>query len=138
MDSVRIRNYKKDDYTSVREILIEGGLFEETWDVEERLGKRVIARPESILIAMINDEVIGCVYLIDDIFPLIFRLAVKKQFRKQGIGKMLIDEAIKRLKEYGHQEIALLVDNNDEELKKWYHKQGFKKGTELICLWKEI
>jgi ribosomal protein S18 acetylase RimI-like enzyme len=66
--------------------------------------------------------------------PLVFRLAVKESHRKKGIGTLLLKEATKRLKAHGHTEIALLVDNKDQDLKDWYYKQDFKTGTELVCL----
>src|ERR1700733_5734230 len=101
MNNVSIRNYAKEDYPSLKQILIEGGLFDETWDSEKGLEKRIIEKPDSIIVAVMNGQVIGCVYLVDDFFPFIFRLAVKKRFRRQGIGKKLVAEAIERLKKHG-------------------------------------
>lgn len=138
MNNVSIRNYTKKDYLSLKKNLIEAGMFAETWDSESKLSERIGTKPDSIIVAIIDDDVVGCVYLVDDILPFIFRLAVKRQFRKQGIGKQLMEEAIKRLKKHGHTEIALFADSNNEELKKWYLKQGFKGEKSWICLWKEI
>lgn len=139
MNTVSIRDYKKSDYLFLKETLGEGELFDETWDSEEMLAKRITDRPDSIVVAVIDNKVVGCVYLVDDFLPFIFRLSVKKQYRKQGIGTMLIQEAVKRLRKHGHTEISLFVNAKKEELKKWYKKQGFKESTSLwMGLWKEI
>lgn len=139
MNTVNIRSYKKDDYLGVKETLIEGILFEESWDVEERLSRRIEEKPDSIIVAVVANEIVGCIYLYDDILPFVFRLAVKKQFRRQGIGTMLLEEAAHRLKQHGHKEIALLVDNDNEELKNWYRKQHFQETKSLWKgFWKRI
>ncbi|HSX09868.1 MAG TPA: GNAT family N-acetyltransferase [Candidatus Saccharimonadales bacterium] len=127
MNEVTFRNYGKDDYSSVKEILIEGSLYDETWDSEDALEKRISEKPDSIVLAVLDNRVVGCVYLVDDILPLIFRLAVKEKYRKKSIGKMLIEEASKRLKEHGHTEIGLFVDSKKEKLKEWYRRQGFQE-----------
>ncbi len=139
MDTVIIRSYTTEDYFSVKETLIEGELFDKTWDAEAMLTKRITDKPDSIVVAVINDEVIGCIYLIDDVLPFVFRLVVKKQFRRQGIGKMLIQEASKRLKEHGHTELALLVDDRKERLKNWYKEQGFQQSEKTWRgFWKKL
>jgi ribosomal protein S18 acetylase RimI-like enzyme len=138
VDTISIRNYKKDHYASVKEILIEGELFDKTWDAEELLEKRIAEKPDSIIVAIIDGKVLGCVYLVDDFLPFIFRLAVKKTYRKRGIGKMLVQEAVQRLKKHGHKEIALFVDNEKDELKNWYRRQGFRESSSSwVGFWKK-
>jgi ribosomal protein S18 acetylase RimI-like enzyme len=139
METVKIRNYKNIDYPSVNKILREGDLFDENWDNEEKLNNRINEKHDSILVAVIKEQVVGCVYLVDDILPLIFRLAVKKEFRRQGIGKLLVEEAAKHLRKHGHKEIGLFVDEEKEELKNWYRKQGFKESKSTWRgFWKQI
>jgi len=133
-----MRTYTKEDYPSLKQTLIEGNLYDKTWDAEIALNKRIMEKPDSIIVAVVDNQVIGCVYLVDDFIPFIFRLVVKKDFRKQGIGKMLIAEAISILKKHGHKEISLFVDNKNEELIEWYRKQGFKGENSWTGLWKEI
>lgn len=139
MNKVTIRNYKIEDYNTVKEILEEGQLYDATWDNEKQLEKRITNKPDSILVSIVDSNVVGCVYIVDDVFPFIFRLVVKKQYRERGIGTMLINEAIKILKDHGHNEISLFADNNNEELKNWYLKLGFKKSTiSWVGFWKKI
>lgn len=139
MSDVMIRNYKTSDYQAVKTILEESKLFDDTWDTEERLKKRIKEKSDSIVVASINDQVVGNIYIVDDILPFIFRLAVKIEYRKQGIGKKLVEQAVKIMKKHGHAEIALLVDDDNKELQGWYRKQGFK-ATQKVWrgMWKAL
>jgi len=138
MSKVILRNYIPSDYIKVKEILVEADLYVSTWDDEERLKNRIENKADSIIVAVIDEKVVGNVYLIDDVLPFIFRLAVKKEYRNHGIGKSLISEAIDRLKKHGNSEIAFFVDENNEELKEWYRKQGFKEAGVWRAMWKDI
>ncbi len=44
MNQVIIRSYEKDEYSAVKQILTESGLFEEEWDNNELLEKRLFTR----------------------------------------------------------------------------------------------
>lgn len=136
--NIVIRNYRPEDYASVKLILEEGGLFDPGWDAEEKLIKRIEEKRDSIIVACIEDIVVGNIFLVDDFFPFVFHLAVKKEFRKKGIGKKLVEESAKRLKQHGHDEIALLADDENEELKLWYKNQGFTLSKSYRGIWKKI
>lgn len=49
-----------------------------------------------------------------------------------------MDEAVRRTKEHGHDEVAIFVDNDNEELKDWYTKQGFEQSGIYRSMWKKI
>jgi ribosomal protein S18 acetylase RimI-like enzyme len=139
MDTIWFRNYTKSDYEALKVILQEGKLYDSIWDSEEILKKRSLEKPDTIILAVVGKEVVGCVYVVDDMLPLIFRLAVKEKFRSKGIGKQLIKESIARMKVHGHTEITLFADSNDVELKNWYRKQGFTQSkSSWIGFWKKI
>lgn len=55
--------------------------------------------PDPILVAVIDGQVIGSVYTIEDPWSgFIYRLAVQTAYRKQGIGSVLLTKA-ERFKE---------------------------------------
>lgn len=136
--NITLRNYTKADYLALKAVLDESELLVDAWDTNERLAKRVDEKPESIIVAVNDNSLIGCIYVVDDIIPMIFRLAVKKGYRKQGIGKLLMNEAIKRIKDHGHTEVAIFVHEENKELKNWYTKQGFEQFSLLRCMVKEL
>jgi ribosomal protein S18 acetylase RimI-like enzyme len=134
-----IRNYiHSKDFNTVKDNLIEAGMFDEVWEDEKRLELRSKFKPDSMIVAELGDKVVGSVFLADDFYPYVFRLVVKKDNRGKGIGTKLLEEAIKRLKAHGHTEIDVLVNEKSKELKKWYKKLGFKGKNTYRALWKEI
>jgi len=75
-------------------------------------------------------------------------ILVCKNFRRQGIGKRLIDFTLETLKEKGIREIFIEVREGNEQAKQLYFKCGFNKvslrkkyysdGENAIILKKEI
>lgn len=51
---------------------------------------------------------------------------VKPEYREQGIGKVLISEAIRIGKENGCRFVSLMADGTAEFPKNWYERAGFK------------
>ncbi|KKR76844.1 MAG: Acetyltransferase, GNAT family [Candidatus Levybacteria bacterium GW2011_GWA2_40_8] len=136
---LELRNYRPGrDYLAVRQNLIEGEIYWEEWDSQEGIERRFRRSPDSIVVAAFGDRIVGSVFLSDELYPYIYRLAVRTDFRGRGIGEQLMDEAIRRLKLHGHKEAAIFVDENKEELKEWYKRRGFQEGGLYRSMWKEI
>lgn len=59
----------------------------------------------------------------------IWDLYVKDEFRRKGIGKTLIDYALKRAKEFGFETATLDWDLEDtpREIAYWYSRIGFEE-----------
>ncbi len=125
---VEVRAYTDADYKAVKRNLEEGDLFNADIDTQERLHRKIIERPGSILVASVGDEVVGSAYLLEDPWnSFIFRLAVRKDFRRHGIGALLMDEAEKKLREKGANNVSLFVRENHSELQEWYKKRGYAR-----------
>lgn len=56
------------------------------------------------------------------------KLVVRKDYRKQGLGKQLIERVIKKLRAVGALYIPI---NAEEELTYFYEKSGFKKTKQV-------
>ena len=124
---VEIRDYTNADYEAVRTNLVDGNLFNPDKDTREVLNSKIKASPGSILVAAIDGQVVGNVYLLQDSWnSFIFRLAVRKDFRKQGIGSLLMKEAENRLKSAGTAAISLFIREDDSELRYYYTKRGYE------------
>ena len=60
----------------------------------------------------------------------IISLYVHPIYQSSGIGKLLLEQAVKYMKESGYTNICLCVFEKNEEAKKFYEKNGFKdSGT---------
>lgn len=68
----------------------------------------------------------------------LYHLAVSKEYRKQGIGKKLLDMAIDLLKEKGIEKCHLFVNENNPEAKKFYKAAGWLKRDDICVFSKDI
>ena len=135
---ITIRPYNLQDYRGMVEILKEAGLYEETMDTERVYRNKITANPQSILVAIKNGEVIGCVVALTEWGPLVFRLAVKKESQDKGLGSTLLTEAEEYLRKQYHSEVHVLVNEQDRDLKKWYEKHGYRAGNLYRWYYKKI
>ena len=55
-------------------------------------------------------------------------LYVAKAYRGRGIGGVLFTKMVERAKKHKYIELALMVNKNNTEAKRFYVKLGFKKG----------
>ncbi len=135
-----IRSYAPDsDYPAVRKILEAGDLYYEPMDSAERLAEKIRRDPDSILVAVASNQVLGTVSLMEDgKMPFIFRLAVDPDQRRQGIGRKLMEAAEDILKSRGYKEINILVEEGDHELQEYYLRQSYDRGNPYRWMVKEL
>lgn len=81
-----------------------------------------------LLVADIGNKVVGYVVTmdVDKTTGKIVSIAVRKEFRRHGIGEALLREAIKRLRARGKKKVALEVRVSNEPALELYKKLGFK------------
>lgn len=100
--------------------------FDDFWN--ENLLKSEIENPNSkCIIAKSNDEIVGfaCIWkAVDDIH--ITNIVVKKIYRKQGIGSLLLKELIKISNNENVTSITLEVKDSNLPAQNLYQKYGFK------------
>ncbi len=65
-------------------------------------------------------------------------LYVDKAYRNKGIGTILLAKMIEHAKKRKYVEFALMVNKSNKEAKKFYRKQGFKKGYLFRWMGKKI
>lgn len=138
---MKIRNYNNNDYRELASILKDSGLFDEVWDSEDNLKSIIDKNPQSILVAEENDKVIGDIFIIPygQRVSYLFRLAVKKEFREQGVASALIKKAEATVNRGGTTELGLYVDSGNINLREFYKKRGFKISPKTYYyMWKEL
>lgn len=138
---VTLRNYRRADYSAVKALLKEADLFDKVWDCEANLAGMVKRNPDSIIIAEDHGMVVGNLYIIPHgpQVAYLFRLVVKKTFRKQGIGTQLLERAEEIVKKRGVKEIGFFVYANNQELQHFYTKRKYRVTKEpFIYLWKDL
>lgn len=125
-------------YDDVVFILQEANLFDPVWESKESLHKKITRDSESILVAKLGDELVGCIFIMEDGWnAFLWRLAVKKSHRKEGIGRALMARAEDILKHRDVREISFFVDPKNDSLKDWYDKQGYQTGHDWTFMFKK-
>lgn len=59
----------------------------------------------------------------------IMTLAVRLQYRERGVGKVLLEEALLRLKRLGFEKVYLTVSPGNETAIELYRKSGFEEAS---------
>jgi len=134
-----IRYYKDADYEEVKQTLEEGKLYDEVWEDRENLRRKVGREPESILLAIDDNKIIGCVFIVEDGWnAFIWRLSVREKYRKQGVGKMLMEKAEEIIKARGIKESSIFVNAQNDSLKQWYRQRGYLQTSDYTFMYKKL
>jgi ribosomal protein S18 acetylase RimI-like enzyme len=115
-EMIRIRKYLENDYRDVSMILKEAELFDPVWDSEENIQDMIQKDPESVIVAVANNNVVGNLFIIyyGPKLQYLFRLAVKKEYRKKGIAMELLEYARKIAEKRNVSEIGLYADSENK------------------------
>lgn len=136
---LKIRFYRDEDYLWVKETLIEWDLFDKVWETKENLSNKIKRDPESILVAEEDSQVVGCIFIMEDWRnAFIWRLAVRKDFRKKGIWWILMNKAEEIIKSRWSKEIGWFVDSKKNDLKERYKKQNYTIGSNFDFIYKNL
>ena len=125
MNELIIAKMTLSDFNALSDILISD--FDDFWN--ENILKSELQNPFSTYImAKLGNKVVGFAGMIDTIDQMeITNIVVKKDYRKNGIGNILLNRLISLAKENKKTEIILEVNENNISAIKLYEKNGFKK-----------
>ncbi len=121
MLSIIIRDYSIKDFQDI--VSIDREAFSPknpTYDVYVYL-----TYGSDLLVADIGGKIVGYISIMEiGMEAKILSFAVKKEFRRRGIGNRLLDTAIRRCKEKGKIKIFLEVRVSNEAAQRLYKKKG--------------
>ena len=125
---ISISKMQNSDIDSI--FLLEKDCFQDAWS-KETLTECVSNERYNIFVAKLDGEIVGYAGSVwGDEFADVTRIAVKKQYRAQGIGKMLLDKLIEDAFCRGANTVFLEVRANNEPAIRLYEKSGGEKfGT---------
>lgn len=127
---VKIREFKPTDMRAVLDI--EYKSFPDPYP-PSLLGSLYEAHPDGFLVAELNGEVVG--YVIGALrwgrTGHIMAIAVDPLYRRRGIGRLMMEEIIRRLRVRGAREIGLEVRKGNLTAQRFYAKLGFEKRGEV-------
>ena len=101
-------------------------------DSREGISKFLKRNPTSNFVAIVNDEIIGVILSgHDGRRGYIYHAVVKEEFRKQGIGKALIESVYKALENEGINKVGLVVFKTNNIGNPFWKSQGWEERTDL-------
>ena len=90
-------------------------------------------------LAIENDQIIGtCLGVPYTDLGWVRQLAVKKPYRKMGIGSALLQNAFHVFKERGYPKAGLAVESENEKAYRFYERTGMYKAVHLDVYVKKI
>lgn len=110
------------------------------WFSKDSLAKW-IRDPEDdvLLIARESGKPVGmCMTLVLRNWAFCVGLFVEPEYRNQKIGKRLLSEVYRRLKENNVESLLLLVDVKNEAAVRFYEREKFYKGYQFFMMTKDI
>lgn len=121
-----IRQFCKDDYSSVMQLWIKCNLVIKKSDELSELEKLLRCNADLFLVKTENEKIIGCFLgCWDGRRGWINHLAVDPEKSRMGIGKSLMEEVEKRLKLKGCLKINLTILPNNEDVLAFYSTIGY-------------
>ena len=133
---MKIRNYKEEDREKVKklvkEVLIE--IFNSVSNLEDL--NNIKKEYEKFFVVEENGEIIGTLGIKNEGDARISRMYVKKEKRGKGIGKKLMEKAIKYCKKKFQR--IFLTTYPQMNSKDFYRKIGFKEYKRDERIWMEL
>lgn len=134
---IEIRELKPEDYEKIVEVWKDAGLpFKPLGrDSFQEIEKQMQRNPDLFIGAFIEGELAGvCIGSEDGRKGWINRVAVKKEFQRRGIARLLIAEAEKRLRARGLKIICVLIEDWNNASLSLFQKAGYVLHKDIFYL----
>ena len=136
-----IRTMNIEDYVKVYDLWINtiGMGLNTTDDSREGIAKYLLRNPNTSFVAEDNEKIVGVIMSgHDGRRGYIHHTAVKKEYRKQGLGKKLVDSALTALEAEGIHKVALVAFEKNILGNIFWEKVGFTVRDDLVYRNKNI
>ena len=130
-----LRKMKIEDYDNVYSLWMScvGMGLNNLDDSKDGIEKFLKRNPDTCYIALEKDEIIGVIMVgSDGRRGYIYHTAVHPNYRKQGIGKALVEIALDSLLKLGINKVALVVFERNNAGNEFWEKMGFTSRNDLI------
>ena len=142
MTEIRLREFHfPEDYPAARSLWENAGpgINVRRSDEPEEIQKKLQRDPDLFLVAVADGKIVGTVIGgFDGRRGLLYHLAVEADFRKQGIGGLLMDEVERRLKAKGCLKCYLMVTAENENAMRFYESLGWERMDTVYTYAKEF
>jgi len=135
---VTIRKMLIEDYDEVYKLWsnISGIGLNDVDDSFEGISRYLTRNPDTSFIAIYEDKFVGAILAgHDGRRGFIYHSAVLPEYRKQGIGRMLVEKVLEALKEQGISKVGLLAFSANELGNQFWESMGF--GSRNDCTYRD-
>ncbi len=134
----QFRSYCESDKEDVIQLWEECGLVVPWNNPQLDIERKQTVQPELFLIGLVNDEIIATAMVgYEGHRGWVNYLAVKPKFQRQGIGKLIMEEAERRLLKLGCPKLQVQIRNTNDGVIKFYRKLGYLQD-EVVNLGKRL
>ena len=131
---MNIRKMTIDDYDEIYNLWMScaGMGLNNFDDSRDGIDKFINRNPDTCFVALIENKIVGVILAGNDgRRGFIYHTAVSPRFRKQGIGRKLVDTAILALKQCGINKVALVVFDKNIDGNAFWESLGFTVRNDL-------
>lgn len=123
---MQIRPFQPDDEAAVIALWDRCGLLRPWNDPHKDIRRKLAVQPDLFLVGLLNDEIVASVMAgYEGHRGWINYLAVDPAHRRSGLGRAIMDEAERRLREAGCPKINLQVRSTNAEVIEFYRSLGY-------------
>lgn len=136
-----IRKMEIDDFEKIYDLWVntEGMGLNIIDDSREGIAKYLLRNPDTCFVAEDNGNIAGVIMSgHDGRRGFIYHTTVKEEYRRRGIGKMLVDSALAALETEGIHKVALVVFEKNVSGNIFWEKAGFTVRDDLVYRNKNI
>lgn len=133
-NNMNIRKMTIDDYDEIYNLWVScaGMSLNNFDDSKDGIDKFINRNPDTCFVALIENKIVGVILAGNDgRRGFIYHTAVSPRFRKQGIGRKLVDTAMLALKQLGINKVALVVFDKNIDGNAFWESLGFTVRNDL-------
>ena len=124
-----IDSFVEEDRDDVIRLWERCGLLRPWNDPHRDIARKLLVQRELFLVGKINERIVATVMAgYEGHRGWVNYLAVDSGFRKQGLGRALMDEAERRLAKIGCPKVNLQVRTENEDAVAFYERLGFERS----------
>jgi ribosomal protein S18 acetylase RimI-like enzyme len=129
---MQVRPFHDDDEDAVIELWNRCGLLRPWNDPRKDIARKKLVQRDLFLVGAIDGRVVATVMAgYDGHRGWIYLLGVDPEFRHQGYGRRIVEEAVQRLRDMGCPKINLQVRGDNHDAVAYYKRTGFTEEDRI-------